>query len=520
VDPLRRPLHALYRALGPRYPRAILLLQFPVAHLVVFAGVGLLSVYLDMSAADFWIVVGAAQALVAIENLLALAVAFRLVGPAVAWLRGARSPEQTITAWRSLTALPKDFFAYRRRWALLANLVPMSVFVVWLLELSWYSVLPLMAGSGVVLLYAATLRFFGMEISMRPVLADISSALPDGVDLGAPPVSLRLKLLAALPAINVITGVVVAALSTTGQADLRDLGIDVLVAVIVASTLSFELTLLLSRSVVEPVRDLRAATARVIEGDLSARVPVVANDETGALAVSFNRMVAGLEEREKLREAFGSYVDPHLADRILDEGTTLEGQEADVTVVFVDIQGFTAWAERAGAREVVARLNEFYELVVPVLTKHGGHANKFIGDGLLGVFGAPDPEPDHADRAVAAALDIAAVVREHYQGRLRVGIGVNSGTVLAGTVGGGGRLEFTVIGDTVNTAAHVEAATRATGDDVLVTEATRRLVRSHDCAFVARPTIELKGKRERVRLYACGTLDAPPAAEVAAGEVA
>jgi adenylate cyclase len=514
---LKRPLHGLYRLLGPLYPRAILLAVLAMAHLVTLGGVALLLIYQDMSAADFWSIFAAAEALVLIETVLATHVAFRLVTPGVDWVRGARSPAQTVAAWQALTGLPRDFFAYRRRWALLLNLVPMSIFVVWLLELPWYSMFLLMAGSGVVVLYIVLLRFFGMEMTMRPVLADISRALPDGVDLGRPPVPLRLKLLAALPAINIITGVIVAGLSTTGQADLSDLGFDVLVAVVVAFTLSFELTVLLSRSVAEPVRALRTAVARVIEGDFSARVPVVANDETGALAVSFNRMVAGLQERERLREAFGSYVDPQLADRILAEGTMLEGEDVEVTVVFVDIRDFTAWAERTGARAVVSALNEFYDHIVPVLTRHGGHANKFIGDGLLGVFGAPDHLPDHADRGVAAALEIAALVRERYGERLRVGIGVNSGRVLAGTVGGGGRLDFTVIGDTVNTASRVEAATRETGDDVLVTDATCALVRSAPCTFTERDDVELRGKSRPVRLFACEPVEDPPAAEVAAG---
>jgi class 3 adenylate cyclase len=166
---------------------------------------------------------------------------------------------------------------------------------------------------------------------------------------------------------------------------------------------------------------------------------------------------------------------------------------------------------------VVARLNEFYELIVPVLTRHGGHANKFIGDGLLGVFGAPDRRADHADRAVAAALEIAALVREQYAGRLRVGIGVNSGPVLAGTVGGGGRLEFTVIGDPVNTAARVETATRETGDDILVTEATRALVGRAECTFEERREVALRGKRTRVRLFACTPAGRSPAAVAAGG---
>jgi adenylate cyclase len=500
---LRHPLVMAYRVLGRRYPRTILFVQFQMGYLIVLGGVGLLRIYQPMSVQQLWTIACVALGLLMAENTVALAIVFKLVSPAVAWLKGRRDPASTIAAWRALTGLPRDFFSYRRAWAVLLNLVPISLFVVIYLGLPWYSLGALIAGSGVVLLYATTLRFFGMELAMRPVLADVSRALPDGADLGRPPIPLRLKLMAGLPAINVITGVIVAGLSTRGQASLDDLGLDVLVAVLVAFTISLELTLLLSRSIVGPIHDLRRATERVIAGDLGARVNVVSNDETGALAISFNQMVAGLQEREKLREAFGTYVDPDLAERILAEGTTIAGDEVEVTVLFLDIRGFTAWAERSSAREVVGTLNGFYEHVVPVLARHGGHANKFIGDGLLGVFGAPDRRADHADRGVAAALEIAALVRREYGDALRIGIGVNSGTVLAGTIGGGGRLEFTVIGDAVNTASRVEAATRETGDDVLITDATRALLGTEPCEFVERPGIELRGKSEPVRLWGC-----------------
>jgi class 3 adenylate cyclase len=137
-----------------------------------------------------------------------------------------------------------------------------------------------------------------------------------------------------------------------------------------------------------------------------------------------------------------------------------------------------------------------------VLRRHGGHANKFIGDGLLAVFGAPDRLADHAGRAVAAALELARLVEDRYAGRIAVGIGVNSGSVIAGTVGGGGRFEFTVIGDTVNTAARVEAATRETGDVVLITDATRERLCQDLFDFRERPPVPLKGKSVRVRLWA------------------
>jgi class 3 adenylate cyclase len=274
------------------------------------------------------------------------------------------------------------------------------------------------------------------------------------------------------------------------------------VAVVVAFTISLELTLLVTRSVVSPVRDLLAVTDRVRQGDLSARAPVVSGDELGALARSFNAMLTGLEERERLREAFGSYVDPDVAERVLREGTMLEGEEIEVSVVFIDICDFTSFAERSSARETVNYLNDFFGLVVPLIAKHHGHANKFIGDGVLGVFGAPERLRDHADRALESACEIALAVEDRYGDHLGMGAGINSGPVSAGTVGGGGRLEFTVVGDAVNVAARVEHATRELGDRVLLTEATRCLLTRDGVPLEERGAIPLKGKSEPVPIWA------------------
>jgi adenylate cyclase len=121
---------------------------------------------------------------------------------------------------------------------------------------------------------------------------------------------------------------------------------------------------------------------------------------------------------------------------------------------------------------------------------------------LLAVFGAPERHADHATRALAAACDIAQLVREGVAGELRVGLGVNSGRVVVGTIGGGGRRDFTVVGDPVNTAARVEAATRLTGDDILITESTLRALGSSGDDFEERPAVPLRGKTATVRLYA------------------
>jgi class 3 adenylate cyclase len=506
---LRALLQYLLNRLGARYPRVVLAALFQLSYLVVLGGVWLLDLYVRLEPGQFWRILGVTEAAVAVEIAAALWVAFRHVRPADPWLRGERTPETALAAWRALAGLPLDLIRYMRGLPVVLNIVPISIYLT--IEIGgpfFPNVLVLMAGVVVVLAYAMFLRFFAVELALRPLLERISCDVPDATDLGRATVSLRWRLLVGLPVINVITGVAVVGLATDSPS-LRRLGVGVLLALGVAFTISLELSVLLLRSIVGPIDDLQSGTERVAAGDFSARVPVVASDETGRLAASFNQMVAGLQERARLREAFGAFVDPGLAERVLEEGTELEGEEVEVTVLFVDIRDFTAFAERASAREVVAELNRFYDYVVPLLVHHGGHANKFVGDGLLGVFGAPDRLPDHADRGVSAALQIAEVVEEAYVGELRVGIGVNSGPVVAGTLGGGGRVEFTVIGDTVNTAARVEEATRETGDVVLVTEATCRLLRHDHGGFVERRDVPLKGKSERVRLYAPVAVAAP-----------
>ena len=187
-----------------------------------------------------------------------------------------------------------------------------------------------------------------------------------------------------------------------------------------------------------PLRDLAAGTERVAAGDYSQRLPVVQDDDLGALAASFNRMQAGLAERQRLQAAFGTYVDPALAARLLEQGDDVfTGERREVTVMFVDIRDFTPFAEANTAEDTVARLNALFEIVVPAVVDAGGHVNKFLGDGALAVFGAPNDLADHADAAVSAAVLIHRLVAERFGGALRIGIGINTGVVIAGTIGGG-----------------------------------------------------------------------------------
>jgi adenylate cyclase len=172
-----------------------------------------------------------------------------------------------------------------------------------------------------------------------------------------------------------------------------------------------------------------------------------------------------------------------------------------VTVLFVDIRGFTSFADRSTAREAVEFLNEFFTVVIPVLTAHGGHVNKLLGDGLLGVFGAPERCPDHAERALASAREMLSAVESHFGERCRIGIGINSGLVLVGTIGGGDHVELGVVGDPVNVAARVQDATRELDEPLLLTEATRCLLDGNDRALVQRGSLFLKGKPRPIAVH-------------------
>jgi adenylate cyclase len=252
----------------------------------------------------------------------------------------------------------------------------------------------------------------------------------------------------------------------------------------------------------QPIRDLAEGTDRVAAGDFSQRLPVVQDDDLGALAASFNRMQAGLAERQRLQAAFGTYVDPALAARLLEQGDDIfTGERREVSVMFVDIRDFTPFAEANSAEDVVARLNALFEIVVPAVMDAGGHVNKFLGDGALAVFGAPNDLADHADAAVTAAVLIHRLVAERFGGALRIGIGINTGLVIAGTIGGAGKLEFTLIGDTVNVAARVEQLTKTTGDAILLTQQTVEALVSQPPGLTDRGSHALKGKSAAVHVF-------------------
>jgi adenylate cyclase len=341
------------------------------------------------------------------------------------------------------------------------------------------------------------------ERIMRPVSARALDGGPPTGHRSGPSIQLRLAM-----AWTLATGVPLLGVAMLAVGYLVDVGFEphrtlaaILGLVVVALVVGLFTLVVATRSVAERVGELRRALARVRAGDFAARVVVDDASEIGRLQVGFNAMTAGLAERERIREVFGTYVDRDVAEHIL-QGAALQGDEVEVTLMFVDVRSFTTFAERLRPIEVVAALNRLFERIVPLVHRHGGHVDKYAGDGLFAVFGAPRRYVDHADRALRAAVEISDAVRDEFGTALSVGVGLNSGPVVAGNVGGAGRLEFSVIGDAVNIAARVESATRQTGDLVLLTGQTLALLDRYHGEFVPRPGLSLKGKTAPVEIYA------------------
>lgn len=497
-----RALTWLYRRLGRNYPRVYLAVELLSAFPVIAGTFALFSFYYDGSFKDFLVLAAVASGLSAVSLVYALLKTVPLMAPIEAWIDGQRDPESAAEAWATAVSLPSRMIRRLLLVPIVMVVIPTSVFWVVVLDLSWLAVLPFAVGSLVALGYSAMLHYLALEVGMRPVLIELNEQISPTTEIPVDALPLRWRLLLALPFINLITGLTVAALTSSGSGGGADLGLDVAVALGVATTIALELTVLLTRSIMRPIADLQRATEAITAGDYEITVPVTTGDELGELAASFNEMATGLAERTRLREAFGTYLDRDVAEYILSEGFSEEGDEVEVSILFCDVRDFTRFAAGAEASEVVSALNALFEVVVPIIGAEGGHVDKFEGDGLLAVFGAPQPHTDHADRAVRGACEISRRVNgESKAGSLRVGIGVNSGTVVAGSVGGGGRLNFSVIGDAVNVASRVEAATREIDEDVLITAETRgRLGAGFGSHSVGRH--ELKGIELPVELFA------------------
>jgi adenylate cyclase len=236
---------------------------------------------------------------------------------------------------------------------------------------------------------------------------------------------------------------------------------------------------LVARSFAQALRGMREALAHVERGNLDTVVRIHDGSEIGVVQAGFNSMVAGLREREKLRDLFGRHVGHSVANSALERGAVLGGEHRDAAVLFVDLIGSTALASDRDASEVMSLLNRYFGIVVDVAHAHNGWVNKFEGDGALCVFGAPGDMDDPAGCALSAAREMNERLRAELP-ELKAAIGVSAGRVVAGNVGHAERFEYTVIGDPVNEAARLTQLAKQTEGRVLASACTLERVKTRE----------------------------------------
>jgi adenylate cyclase len=275
------------------------------------------------------------------------------------------------------------------------------------------------------------------------------------------------------------------------------------------------LGLLLGRRLAAPIAALAKGTRQIAFGDFTARVEVKDTSEIGVLAKGFNTMATDLAsyrtrvvEETRIRNNLSRFLSSELVERIVTEKTALKlgGERREVTVLFADVVAFTPLSEKNSPEYVVAILNELFTFLTEIVFRHGGIVDKFLGDCVMAVFGPPDPNDDHPLRAVQAAEEMLQWLevgnskwRQELGVDLQLGIGINTGVVIAGNIGSAKRMEYTVIGDTVNIASRLEGL--AQPSQILMSRATFDRV-SADFECMPLGAVALTGRDEPTEVFA------------------
>ncbi|HMJ56219.1 MAG TPA: adenylate/guanylate cyclase domain-containing protein [Polyangiaceae bacterium] len=276
-----------------------------------------------------------------------------------------------------------------------------------------------------------------------------------------------------------------------------------LLAALVALAIGSRVALAMSRG----LERIGSALKKLEQQEYVKVIPLRSGDEIEDLANGFNHMVDGLKERDKLRTTFGKYMTEAVLEHLLAGKVALGGETLTVTILFTDIRSFTSISEKMDAQALVALLNEYFTEMVGIVMQHDGVVDKYIGDAIMAVFGAPVSRPDDAKNAVRAAVGMRRALThlnerlaERGLAPLQTGIGLHTGEVVAGNIGSERRMEYTVIGDAVNLASRLESNTKELGASVVISEVTYALTRD---AIETRPLREItvKGRVEPVMTY-------------------
>lgn len=276
-----------------------------------------------------------------------------------------------------------------------------------------------------------------------------------------------------------------------------------------ALAISVSLISLLSNTLTKPIEKLNAFTKRISTGefDLNIRSQVTSHDEVGELAQAMDQMSSGLKEREKMKNIFDKFHGASIAQELLTQEIGLAGSKKEVVVFFSDIRSFTKYSESHSAEEVVFMLNEYMDAMVKVIYKNNGIVDKFVGDAIMAVWGVPTKSDNDVEMAITACLEMRESLNELNQKRIKrgddpimIGMGLHVGEVISGTVGSEDRMEYTIIGDTVNTAARIEASTKSFGTDLLISGQMQKLCENSFITLSA-GQVSAKGKSEALGLY-------------------
>ncbi|NKB32008.1 MAG: HAMP domain-containing protein [Pseudomonadales bacterium] len=254
----------------------------------------------------------------------------------------------------------------------------------------------------------------------------------------------------------------------------------------------------LARSISNPLTRLATIVQRIEKGDYDMQADIRSRDELGTLADSVNSMAVGLAEKEKVRDLLGKVVSHEIAEELLNNPIELGGEERDITIVFSDIRGFTSFCEGLPPRQVLEELNKVLSTISDIIEAHSGVVDKYQGDAVMALFGAPIKGENDARNAMNAAIEIIAALGK-MDGMLSACVGVNTGLVVAGNLGSENRLNYSVIGDTVNLSARLESLTRHYGVTNIVSEASKNAAPEFDYREI--DEVRVAGKQESVRIY-------------------
>ncbi|MBI3395513.1 MAG: HAMP domain-containing protein, partial [Spirochaetia bacterium] len=265
-----------------------------------------------------------------------------------------------------------------------------------------------------------------------------------------------------------------------------------------------------SKTITVPIRRLVGATKQVEEGNYNVSLRAAAGDEIGLLTNSFVNMALGLEERQKMKDALGKFTNPKIAEMVLSGQLKLGGDRKNAAVFFSDLRGFTAMSEAMEPEEVVEFLNEYFTGMVACVDRTNGVVDKFIGDAIMAHWGALFSEGNDTENAVNAALQMRQnLIDFNSRGLMKsvkkkphaqFGCGINTGPVISGQIGSESRLDYTVIGDTVNLASRIEALNKPFGTDVLISQDSYNVVKD-TFDVIEMPAIKVKGKSEAQVIY-------------------